>query len=69
MSEPPLKALYRFMILPCRLALIVNGLKTYPRAGSVSEKIRTTISGKQGKDNLGILNALLTQLTKRKIMA
>jgi hypothetical protein len=69
MSEPPPKALYMLMILPCRLALIVNGFKTYPRAGSVWAETRTTISGKQGKDNLGILNALLTQLTTREILA
>lgn len=51
------------------IQMTVKGLNTYRSAGSLWGKIQTEITDKLGQENLGVLNALLTQLTSQKITA
>jgi hypothetical protein len=47
--------------------MTVKGLNTYRSAGALWGKIQTEITDKLGQENLGVLNAQLTQLTSNKI--
>ena len=49
------------------IQMTVKGLNTYRSAGSLWGKIQTEITDKLGQENLGVLNAQLTQLTSNKI--
>ena len=49
------------------IQMTVKGLNTCRSAGSLWGKIQTEITDKLGQENLGVLNAQLTQLTSNKI--
>lgn len=51
------------------IQMTVKGLNTYRSAGPLWGKIQTEITDKLGQENLGVLNAQLTQLTSQKITA
>ena len=51
------------------IQMTVKGLNTYRSAGPLWGKTQTEITDKLGQENLGVLNALLTQLTSQKITA
>ena len=48
------------------IQMTVKGLNTYRSAGSLWGKIQTEITDKLGQENLGILNAQLTQITSQQ---